>query len=249
MNLQDDDTPYNFASFFSVNRFVNAESWWVASELVRRHPELIVYEMHPGGGQSDVLCVTTPDQLREQVERELPRVWLNREGSIHILRGADRETVATWPEVLFSPHPHSLVRVLEDETGWGSPQTTPAATPRTLVYRLIAASLQAMVNDRHPWDVRCDSIDSPGSFSSDNGFIARFPGADGLARESESLGIYGEPQSLFWALLRGKEPVALFSLGGDVLTASGVRMDVMQTYRERDRSIRKVTAELLDMCE
>lgn len=154
----------------------------MASELTRRHPELIVYEMHPGGGQSDVLCVTTPDQMREQVERELPRVLLNREGAIHIQRGTDRETVATWPEVLFSAHPHSLVKALEKETGWGSPLATPAATSRTLVYRLVASSLQATVNHRHPWDVRCDSIDSAGRFATDYGFIQEFRGAEALAR-------------------------------------------------------------------
>ena len=32
-----------------AQRFVNAQSWWIAAELVRRHPELVVYEMHPGG--------------------------------------------------------------------------------------------------------------------------------------------------------------------------------------------------------
>ncbi|MGD4206363.1 hypothetical protein QT666_22610, partial [Xanthomonas citri pv. citri] len=49
------------SSGWGANRFAIAQSWWLASELVRRHPELMIYEMHPGGGQYDVLCVATPD--------------------------------------------------------------------------------------------------------------------------------------------------------------------------------------------
>lgn len=249
MNLQDDNTSYNFASFFGVNRFVNAESWWVASELVRRHPELIIYEMHPGGGQSDVLCVTTPDQLTAAVQRQLPQVWLNREGSIQLHKGTESELVATWPDVLSSAHPHSLVKSIEVRAGWGIPHITPAATPRTLIYRLMASTLQVLVNDSHPWDIRCESIDSAGSFSTTNGFFEAFPGAAALARKVERLGVYGEPESLFWALMRGKEPVALFSLDGDILTLDGTHLKAMDRYRDRDRNVRKVVAELLDVCE
>lgn len=31
---------------WGAHRFAIAQSWWIASELVRRHPELVVYEMH-----------------------------------------------------------------------------------------------------------------------------------------------------------------------------------------------------------
>lgn len=249
MSLQDDDNSYSFASFFSTNRFINAESWWVASELTRRHPELIIYEMHPGGGQYDVLCVTTPDQLRQDVERAQPRVMLNRSGTVQIHEGPQTEVVATWTEVLNSAHPHSLVKELEARTGWGSPNKAPSSTSRVLTYRLMASSLQALVNDRVPWDIRCDAIDSSGGDSTENGFINQFPGASALARQITSLGIYGEPQSFFWALLRGKEPVALFSIGGDVLTKAGISLSIKKKYLDQDRSMRKVTAALLELCE
>lgn len=249
MSLQGDENSYNLASFSGTNRFVNTESWWVASELARRHPELIIYEMHPGGGQYDVLCVTTPDQLSMSAPHAKPRVMLNRAGTVQIHIGPKSDIVATWEEALAAPHPHSLVKEIESRTGWGSPSQSPSSTPRSLTYRLMASALQVLVNDRHPWDIRCDSIDSSDSLATDNGFIDTFPGAESLARDVESLGIYGEPHSLFWALVRGKEPVALFSLKGDVLTRSGAQMDVQQQYRDRGRSIRKVTADLLDICE
>lgn len=66
-------------------RAAYAQSWWIASELVRRHPRLMAYEMYPGGGQYDVLCVTEPASLSGQPgSRHVPRVMLNRSGRIQI---------------------------------------------------------------------------------------------------------------------------------------------------------------------
>lgn len=39
------------------HRLVGAQSWFVASELLRRHPSMTLIETHPGGGQNDCLSV------------------------------------------------------------------------------------------------------------------------------------------------------------------------------------------------
>lgn len=38
-------------------RMINVQSWWVASKLVRRHPQLGLIETHPGDGMYDCLSV------------------------------------------------------------------------------------------------------------------------------------------------------------------------------------------------
>ncbi|WP_454116041.1 TY-Chap2 family putative peptide chaperone [Microbacterium aurum] len=43
-----------------ATRFVIAQSWWIASELVRRHPDLVIHESHPGGGMYDCLTGLDP---------------------------------------------------------------------------------------------------------------------------------------------------------------------------------------------
>ena len=60
-----------------AQRFVIAQSWWIASELVRRHPQLVVHEMHPGGGQYDVLAVFAPPH-----DKARTIVMLNRAGTV-----------------------------------------------------------------------------------------------------------------------------------------------------------------------
>src|SRR4051794_35374654 len=65
-------------------RFILMQSWWLASRLVRRHPELKLIETHPGGGQYD--CLT----LRKD---QGTRVDINRVGSIHVFSESDHLTV------------------------------------------------------------------------------------------------------------------------------------------------------------
>ncbi|MBE8146482.1 hypothetical protein IOD13_09295 [Brevibacterium casei] len=42
------------------DRLIYLQSWWVASEFLRRHPEFDLFETHPGGGQYDCLTILGP---------------------------------------------------------------------------------------------------------------------------------------------------------------------------------------------
>ncbi len=245
--LHDDDNEYNFSSAFGMNRFVNAESWWIASQLARRHPELLVYEMHPGGGQYDVLCIAQAEELSLGAPGLSPKVMINRAGSIQVHDADQMDVVATWDEVLRSAHPHSALLEIENRARLASPRSTPKAEPRTLTYRVIAGILQVLVNDKDPWDVRCESLDSSGMSSGNHGFIAGFPAAIESSREAPRLGIYGEPESHFWALLRGKSPVAMLSIDGQMFLTSGETVSLMSVYGSEGRNLRKTVARALDL--
>ncbi|MFC7532489.1 hypothetical protein [Actinoplanes sp. GCM10030250] len=56
-------------------RFVIMQSWWLATRLVRRHPDLTVIETHPGGGQYDRLSL---------VRGQENLININRAGSIRL---------------------------------------------------------------------------------------------------------------------------------------------------------------------
>ena len=141
------------SSGWGANRFAVAQSWWLASELVRRHPELMIYEMHPGGGQYDVLCVATPDQFSSNPPHASPRVMLNRVGTIQIHRGGHSESAGGWREVLDAGTPHEVVKAIELRTEWVTPNPTPKTNDRSISYRFFAAALAMLVNDRFEWDV------------------------------------------------------------------------------------------------
>lgn len=230
---------------WGANRFAIAQSWWIASELVRRHPELMVYEMHPGGGQYDVLCVATPDQFTPNPSRLAPRVMLNRVGTIQIHRGVHSEIVASWISVLEAVSPHEIVKEIEVRTGWGSPPTAPLTTERAIGYRFFAAALAMMINDRHPWDVRSESLDSSDWGLSRAGLIGGFADVEADLDGTPRLGIHGEPHSHYWALQRGVETVAVVSMEGYMYRPGLKPRALMDAYVKSDRRLLAMTADLL----
>lgn len=191
-------------------RFVIAQSWWIASELVRRHPELLIHESHPGGGMYDCLTLLA-------AQTRMPVAQINRAGSIQVNAASDFS--ARWDQVFSAPSPHALVKQIEAAAGLRQPARTPRSTRRGLSYRFIAAALNMTVNDRHAWDARNEFIDAADWWPGDaelHGYLETFPKATADLSSTPQIGLWHEPQSHFWALLRAEEPVALVSIEGKV---------------------------------
>ncbi|WP_127817835.1 TY-Chap2 family putative peptide chaperone [Microbacterium sp. CPCC 204701] len=231
---------------WGASRIAVAQSWWIASELVRRHPDLMVYEMHPGGGQYDVLCVAMPDQFSPNPRHQGPRVMLNRVGTIQVHTGEEAAVVVSdWSGALEVPNPHTVIKRLESVTGWGAPPSAPATTEKSLVYRFFASALTMLLNDRHQWDVRNEFLDSS-DYASPRGLIDKFPAAIADSVGIPRLGIHGEPQSHYWALLRGNQTVAMVSMEGRVYFAGTTPRDLMADYDKAGRRLIPMTTELLN---
>ncbi|SDD23886.1 hypothetical protein SAMN05216410_3016 [Sanguibacter gelidistatuariae] len=228
-----------------AGRFVNAQSWWIASEIARRHPQLIIHEMHPGGGMYDVLGIMKPGG-RESL------AWLNRTGRICVATGDDRSPSdddsfqLTWTDVMAMASPHTAVKAIEVAAGLVLTGKAPASTPRTLAYRVIANVINSCSNDRHHWDVRNEFIDS----SSDddgvlNGYLDAFPEARSDSARTPRLGLWHEPESHFWAVLRDDEPVALISIEAALYLPGKKPIDMMAEYKRHGRRIIPCMASLL----
>ncbi|MEV6601434.1 hypothetical protein AB0M36_31965 [Actinoplanes sp. NPDC051346] len=151
---------------------VHAQSWWFAALLARRHPDLMLLETHPREGADD--CLDLHDAAAA-VDRQ-PYVSINRSGTLWFPRtGAN-----PWPiDRLFTEQPEGLVEQAESACALTSPDSPPDTTPRTLVYRAVAALTGITANDRRPWEVRDPSLIP----SSRDDFYARFPLAAERARE------------------------------------------------------------------
>lgn len=233
------------SSGWGANRFAVAQSWWLASELVRRHPELMTYEMHPGGGQYDVLCVATPDQFSPNPPHASPRVMLNRVGTIQIHRGHDSEAIAGWREVLEAETPHEVVKEIEFRTGWITASPTPKTDHRSITYRFFAAALAMLVNDRFTWDVRSESVDSSESGMSRAGLIGDFDDVSADFETTPRLRIFGEPESHYWALRRGSETVAVVSIEGNIYRRGHQRRSLLEAYDKAGRKLLPMTTAML----
>ncbi|MBA4248549.1 MAG: hypothetical protein C0444_09700 [Microbacterium sp.] len=224
------------SAFTPAHRYVIAQSWWVASELARRHPDLVIHEMHPGGGMYDCLALLSPGDLK-------PFVQLNRVGTIHVMSTPEYRT--TWAEALEAASPHAVVKEIEQVADLKMPAKAPASTPRTLAYRFIAATLNATLNDRYRWDARNEFFDS----SEDNptvlnGYLAGFPEVRRSLPATPQMGLWHEPESHYWALLRNDSPVAIVSIEG-VVYRPDRQIDLTTEYRRHDSRMQPVVASAL----
>jgi hypothetical protein len=215
--------------FSPARRFVIAQSWWIASELCRRHPSRRVYEMHPGGGQSDVLRIWGPSGDNPQESKIL--CDLNRDGTIHV---TEDERI-TWPAVFEAESPHEVVKAIEQSRGQSLHHRAPATTPTSLVYRVGARFLATRIDDRARWDLRMEFGDSSGApGSSSRGFARRFPSAlRAFERAGERMTAY-DPGEHFWGVLSDDECVAVLDDAGLLHSPAG-ELTLMPIYRTRKR--------------
>lgn len=126
-----------------------AESWWLATELIRRHPHSVI--LYSDGGPQGVDYNSLGLSLREfeypedlEDWEDLPNpaeVALNRNGRIHVF-GTEGEPMSWW-EHLEQKNPMDTVLAIERALRLESPRQTPSSNSRVLAYRVIAALIAA----------------------------------------------------------------------------------------------------------
>jgi len=216
---------------------LEAASWRLGSELVRRHPTRTrLFHGHPGGGQYDVLWVRSPSGS-EGVD-----VPMNRNGTIQVHARFDGESVEdqlfiSWDEYLRSD-PRVFLDRLERAAGLPAVRKVPAATPMTLTYRVLAAIAASAVKSVHPIAIQPGFIDTSGYGGGPNGELDAFPVPADLLQPRED-DPYGEPGLRFWIVLRDGAPVLAFEADAGIAWTShhpdGVNL--MTVYNQNRRHL------------
>ena len=184
---------------------LEAASWRLASELVRRHPKTLrLTRAHPGGGQSDCLWIMP-------VSGDGGDVRLNRRGTIQILKRFDGRPADSWGPVEWDEYlradPHSFLHEMEAAAGLPAPAEVPASTPTTLSCRVLAAIAATAIKSVHPIDIQPGFIDTSGYGRGPNQALDSFPSIAQellLPRDDD---FYREPGYRFWIVVRDEEPV------------------------------------------
>jgi hypothetical protein len=211
-----------------AQRYAIAQSWWIATELVRRHPELTIVETHPGGGQYDVL---------EIVRDGASVISLNRAGRIHITDSSQEplEFEATFGE----SEPRQVIEWLEHASRLSSPDGAAASTGKVLAYRALAHIVWMTAHQATPLDVRSEFLDSSGGGGSGpRGLLARFPIAHERSRESRPDDPAGIPAHRYWLVMKGPEALAAADVDGFVYTGESC-LSLSTLYAENGRSMSK----------
>lgn len=184
---------------------IEAASWRLASELMRRHPnDVRLFRGHPGGGQYDLLWMIGIPEPGVDVR-------LNRNGSIQVHGRADGGHELSWTPTGWSDYlsadPKGFVERLERAVGWSSPNQVPPSTPVTLTYRVLAALAGFGAKTVHPIWIEQGFIDTAGYDGGPNKRMREFTIPDVLtaARPDDA---FGEPGYRFWIPVRDNTPLA-----------------------------------------
>ncbi|MBI5160055.1 MAG: hypothetical protein HY996_01315 [Micrococcales bacterium] len=227
-------------------RFALQQSWWIASEIARRHGNLEISRVGDDRFGGILLVHAGPEGPRVQFHLATGVQWTTREGRLESLG---------WDEVIGSDDPHVVVRRLERAAGFGRP-TSPAPTnPRTIVYRIAAALLASKIDDRHAWQVvPAPLLDEHPEET--HAALAAFPSTGRqiehawrdiaeLREHAQATGRTAYWHETFWFVLRDVEPVMVLDEAGYAHLPDGVRINLLDLYRSQGRDIARVVGVLL----
>lgn len=200
-----------------ADRFLTAQIWWIASELVRRHPHLRIsgHEV-PGDGRL-VMVHDEQDSLNIQ--------WDLVGGCKYLVNGV--VTSISWIEMMAAISPHETVKRIEVGAGLGIPKAVPVTTAHSLTYRVMSSALATAVDDRHEWY----AVPAPMNPYSDPdcAYFQPFPSAiaarDDYARAADA-------------------QIAIFDSAGVIHTVMGAT-ELMPTYDSIHRKLALTTARVL----
>jgi hypothetical protein len=212
-------------------RVIEAVSWRLATELIRRHAgDLRLVETHGGGGQYDELRLYP----RSGPESATFLVSLNRLGSAHFSRAPAWGTV--WIDAVAAEDPRSTVDELERRAGLHSAAGLPAATADVLTFRAIAMILSHTAFEPARWECRSGVLDSSGYGGGPRDELFRaFPTAGTRRQERQRDDLLDEPAHRFWFLLRNSEPQIAFEDTGLAWTLANEQFNLVSRYQATGR--------------
>jgi len=181
-----------------------ALAWWIAAEMIRRHPEeLRVIESHPGGGQYDCLSLYrrgSEDALVAHLNLEghiTPVSWFAEPGDPGNSGVADARL--NWLEVLAAEDRRRyVIEALEGACGLASPHRTPSTVTTSIGPRLIARFASTAAFTSRTWHIRNAVHDSSGLTSGVNAWARDIAGPGFEPSKSDLL---GDPHYRYWFVL------------------------------------------------
>ena len=223
---------------------LEAASWRLASELVRRHPTTSrLIRAHPGGGQYDCLWLL-PAETGSRGS-----VSLNRNGTIQVLErfdGRPSDWVPTQWDEYFKADPREFLIRLEAGAGMPAPSQLPAATPMTLTLRVLATIAATGVKAVHPIEVVPGMIDTSGYGGGPN--EEAFESFSAIPRElRQPRGTHLDGDYRFWFAYRDDVPVLAFEQSKALAWTQhhNAAVKLMELYAESRRHVLVTALKLL----
>ena len=223
---------------------LEALSWRLASDLMRRHPVgTRLIRGHPGTGIYDLLWILGINDGPGDVA-------LNRHGTIQVRDRFDRRDRIEWEptdwEEYQASDPRRFVERLEAAAGLDVPSRARPATSMTLTYRVLAEVAATAVRAGWRIEIQEGYIDTAGYGGGPNTVLSAFP----IPRELLAVRVddlYRQPGYRFWIVVRDDEPVLAFEQTAALAWTvdRSDPFDLMHLYRASNRRVGAVAATLL----
>lgn len=234
---------------------VNARSWWIATELCRRHARLAIREWRDGprasgDGPRDSLG------LFDEV-RGVRTIDINRAGDLTVGEdGSAPDLSVEWSRVFTSPALGTVLE-LEQAAGLPAPQRSLRTAGPLLTYRIVTALVAGGSTSTRPCEVRSALAIGPGHRPAEHLF-ADFPGAEERRRSlgggqpgnhpdgEDGGGSGGQPDDAahrFWAVQRNGEVACLLDDAGRVYRRDVAPVDLHPAFDAAGRKIGRLVAD------
>lgn len=228
-------------------------AWWVASELVRRHPtRLTVIETHPAGGQYDCLAVYRTDCEPAEAMVVLLNTaghlthgsWFRRERDDDSCNEDDR---FNWFEVLTAPRPRQYVVVqIERVEGLPTPRSAPRTTRRSVGARVLGRLASMLWARREGWELRNAYHDAGDASRETRAWADAVPG---ITFEPMVGDFAGQPAYRYWGVLKpdGRPAAAVDVRRGLAWRpdGDGAPIDLLAVYSACQRRLDQVVGAVL----
>ena len=194
-----------------------ASSWALAAEVAAAlGSDSIIVEMHPGGGEYDVLLVA-PRAVLDGAPTA--RVLLNRAGTLQVKPAGDEDHVRLgtdqmWDDLAAGRLGIAATTALVLET-LGVPDQRTDGRVEVLAWRVLAAVLAQAALYGLPWSVRSAAIDTSGYADDDvdRDLLRSF--ASHLSTPVDAM--TQQEARRYWVVTSGEDPVACVDTGGRLL--------------------------------
>jgi hypothetical protein len=213
-------------------RLIEAASWRLAAEMLRRYPERLTITQTDPTGVYDMLTLTDnhPSSVTERIDMNRPGslwIWPKPSGPEWVWRGI-------WSEMAVVDDPREIVRRVSAQAGLPALKRLPSSTPSVVAARFVAAFLSAAVFGRESW--RCVQPSTVGGLTS-------FP-----AFASKKAALEAGSDDEYWFVTDPAPRLALHFPTGTAWDEKGQGFDLLSMYRSKHRVwpvVSEVAGELL----
>ncbi len=208
------------------SRLISARSWWLATMLCRRHPDLTIIEHHPCGGHYECLGLYSAAAGEVVID-------LNRDGSIHRhLSGGS----LPWADAFAGDH-FDMVLKLERGLPSSGPIRTLPTNRKLLTYRILEALANVSATERFQWDISAAFADASrygeGPFKE---LVTMFPGFSELKNSYGPL-LRGDVGVGFWLVSRRNGPKFMVDDHGILYQQGEPPVDMYLSFNRHDRQL------------